>query len=326
MPCSACAHDNPPDARFCGACGEPQKRGLIRPGTVSLALPYPPARIHQTVSFGDETLAGVGITSPKKTWAVLGISSAVLFILGGLAVYVSVTPRGPAGSDAPVLIANVEPTQPDERELPSDLPDELPEGVDLDALVEHAVPSLAPDPVPEPAADPQVEPAEPATAPSRTTTPRATTPQMRATSALPPTYPPTPTPMATTPMTTTPMTTTSMTTTSMTTTPANTSAPSGESPYTAATYGPAARRTVSSRYMGDIERCFGEADGRSPGFSGTILVAYMLTQAGQVASARIARNTTGDTQLGTCLTTAGRRWNLPQPPRRTLEFSMSFAR
>lgn len=304
MPCSACAHDNPPDARFCGACGEPQKRGLIRPGTVSLALPYPPARIQTTASFGDETLAGVGIASPKKTWAVLGISSAVLFVLGALAVYVSVTPRGPAGSDAPVIIANVEPTQPDAQELPSDLPDELPEGVDLDALVEQAVPSLA---APVVDALPEPEAPTPAAEPAQTTMRRA--PRMRATPALPPTYPPvTPTPMTT--PTPTPMTTT----------------PTGESPYTATTYGPAARRTVSSRYMGDIERCFGEADGRSPGFSGTVLVAYMLTQSGQVASARIARNTTGDTQLGTCLTTAGRRWNLPQPPRRTLEFSMSFAR
>lgn len=243
----------------------------------------------------------------------MGISSAVLFVLGALAVYVSVTPRGPAGSDAPVLIANVEPTQPD-VELPGDLPDELPEGVDLDALVEQAVPSLPSAREPEPSAIPEAEPAPAPPTPSQTTMRRAT-PAMRATPALPPTYPPvtpTPTPMTTTPMTTTPMTTTP--------------APTGESPYTATTYGPAARRTVSSRYMGDIERCFGEADGRSPGFSGTILVAYMLTQTGQVASARIARNTTGDSQLGTCLTTAGRRWSLPQPPRRTLEFSMSFAR
>ncbi|MFT5354258.1 MAG: hypothetical protein ACI9KE_001463 [Polyangiales bacterium] len=308
MPCSACAHDNPPEARFCGACGEPQQRGLIRPGTVSLALPYPPARIQTTASFGDETLAGVGITSPKKTWAVVGLVSALLFVVGAVSVYVSVTPRGPAASDAPVLIANVEPTEPALEELPSNFPDELPEGIDLDALVEQAVPSA---PAPE-ALEPETREPISADAPARTTVRR--TPRMRATppaEALPPTYPPvTPTPM-TAPVTATPMTTSPST---------------GESPYTAATYGPAARRTVSSRYMSDIERCFGAADGRSPGFSGTVLVAYMLTQTGQVASARIARNTTGDSQLGTCLTSAGRRWNLPPPPRRTLEFSMSFAR
>ena len=311
MPCSACAHDNPLSARFCGACGEPLKTGLKRPGTVSLALPYPPQV--QQASFGDETLAGVGIASPQKTWAVLAGFSALLFVIGAVTVYVSVTPRGPAQPDAPVLIGTAEPAAQEES-FPNDLPSDLPEGVDLDALVARAVPG--PESVDgsgpsvpstdatrsEPGAE---EPEEPTAQTMQTTRRRTRGSQMRVAppEALPPTYPPVDTTMAQAP-----------------------TSSDTESPYTAATYGPAARRTVSSRYMGDVERCFGAADGRTPGFSGTVLVAYMLSETGQVASSRIARNTTGDSQLGECLTSAARRWTLPRPPRRTLEFSMSFAR
>ncbi len=63
-----------------------------------------------------------------------------------------------------------------------------------------------------------------------------------------------------------------------------------------------------------------------PGFSGTVVMSYVLTPDGRIASSRVVRNTTGDGTLGNCLGQAARRWELPPPPPRTLEFGMSFAR
>lgn len=87
-----------------------------------------------------------------------------------------------------------------------------------------------------------------------------------------------------------------------------------------------ARRTIASRYSSDIQGCFDEANRRHPGLSGRVAMAYMLLPDGRVASARVTRNSTGDAEVGRCLIARAGRWQLPPPPPRMLEVSMSYSR
>lgn len=104
--------------------------------------------------------------------------------------------------------------------------------------------------------------------------------------------------------------------------------PLEEPPPTAdpALYMAGARRHLASTYGDRVQDCFDQGDSRRPGYSGRIGVAFVLFPDGRVASSRVTQNTTGDPLIGTCLTESARAWQLPPPPRRTLELSMSFSR
>lgn len=87
-----------------------------------------------------------------------------------------------------------------------------------------------------------------------------------------------------------------------------------------------ARRRIATQYGASIQRCFDAGDAQVPGFSGSVAMAFMLMQDGRVASTRIARDTTGIPAVSACLRQAAQSWQLPPPPPRTLELSMTFSR
>lgn len=247
---------------------------------------------------------------------MVALISGLLFGVGGLIVWLSVDFRGPAPEATPVLIGEPEPETEDAESEPVALPDEVPEGDALEALVAQAVPAPSmPTAVPTPSAEPRAD------APDRESSAMASV--MRR-----PSRPSRPVPPERQPSEPVPAPWTPDTAQATPERPEPDPAPpsSSSSSYTATTFGPAARRVVGQRYIGDVQACFDSADRRSPGFSGTVLMSYMLLEDGRVASARVARNTTGDDELGRCLSGLARSWQLPPPPPRTLQFSMSFAR
>ncbi|MEM9863246.1 MAG: zinc-ribbon domain-containing protein [Myxococcota bacterium] len=310
MKCGHCGADLPEYARFCGACGAPQQEGVIR-GRV----PEARAAAARASALSDETLAGVGIPSARSAWTRLGIVAIVLVVVGAAAVMLIRRPHGPSEEHAEVVIAEAS-LEPSEPTTALDFPDELPEGEALEALVAAAVPGPSEPFEPESAvavehADAPDGPGDAAPLAEAETGTEAEASPMRAR----------PTPMRVRP--TTPMRAEAR--------PAP-SPPASEmvetasgSALNAATYGPAARRHIGTRYGGAIQRCFDEGDARLPGFSGTVQMAYALHPDGRVASARVAHDSTG-VDVGACLQRAGTGWQLPAPPRRTLEFRMSFSR
>ena len=247
-------------------------------------------------------LGHVGIVSPRVVWSVIVLIGLSLVALGALASWLlqpepEVT--GPAPIHASVLV-----------EI-----DPLPSGVDvpLDPL-----PSELEAPAPEDALTGSTpEPAAPAPRGMGTrATPRAPTKSREPTPRAP--TPSEPTPSEPTPSEPTP------------------SEPTIPPPYVAgeplepasdpALYMASARRHLASTYGDRVQDCFDGGDTRHPGYSGRIGVAFVLFPDGRVASSRVTQNTTGDPLIGTCLVDAARAWQLPPPPRRTLELSMSFSR
>ncbi|MFK7988444.1 MAG: AgmX/PglI C-terminal domain-containing protein [Sandaracinaceae bacterium] len=86
-----------------------------------------------------------------------------------------------------------------------------------------------------------------------------------------------------------------------------------------------ARRHVAHTYREQIQACFNEGGARSGPLSGRLVVAMVPHEDGRVASSRVIENETADSELGECVVQAARGWELPPPPRRTLEVQLRFA-
>ncbi len=79
-------------------------------------------------------------------------------------------------------------------------------------------------------------------------------------------------------------------------------------------------------YAARAQSCFDRATRNQPTLSGTVVIAMTVGTDGNVSSSRVARNTTGDDNLGTCLRNQVSQWRLPAPPGGSLEMSMPFSR
>jgi TonB family protein len=79
------------------------------------------------------------------------------------------------------------------------------------------------------------------------------------------------------------------------------------------TYSPELIRRVVRRNIGQVQRCFEQALGRSPDASGRVVVRFVIAPDGQVAAAAASENSTGDALLGACVSGAFRRWQFPSP-------------
>ena len=300
-----CGHTPAHDARFCGQCG--RKVALTGP---TAPIPRPASEPFGPPAVGDATMAGVGIVPAWKVWASFGAIAVVLLAAGvGLRFALvddEVVAVGAGEEGAPVLID----VDPDEVPLddadPNPDPDSDP---DLDSET---------DPDPDPDLDSETDPD-----PDLDSDPDPDPPRMRPTPMRQPSrdLPPPSRPADPTPATPAPWSGTSTGTTGTTGTTTT-----GTTTELALRYRTDARRRIATQYGASIQRCFDAGDAQVPGFSGSVAMAFMLMQDGRVASTRIARDTTGIPAVSACLRQAAQSWQLPPPPPRTLELSMTFSR
>ena len=101
-------------------------------------------------------------------------------------------------------------------------------------------------------------------------------------------------------------------------------APEPSTALVAATYMADARRHVAHTYRDEIQGCFDAAYARDAALAGRVVVAMVPHEDGRVASSRVVSNETRDVQVGECVMLAARAWELPRPPRRTLEVQLRF--
>jgi TonB family protein len=74
------------------------------------------------------------------------------------------------------------------------------------------------------------------------------------------------------------------------------------------------RFLISRYYAARAQTCFDRATRADPSLSGTVTVGMTIAPDGSISGARVARNSTGDASLGTCLQNEIRQWRLSPPP------------
>ncbi|MBK7153510.1 MAG: AgmX/PglI C-terminal domain-containing protein [Sandaracinaceae bacterium] len=70
-------------------------------------------------------------------------------------------------------------------------------------------------------------------------------------------------------------------------------------------------RRVVTRNQAQILHCYEQLLNRQPEASGRVVVAFLITPSGSVASASVSENATGDATLASCMANAVRRWSYP---------------
>ncbi len=347
--CDCCGTENPGYARFCGQCGSgliahtktirPQPSPLGIGPVEEFADPARAARMSQQMvavrssrAVGNRTMAMAGITSAKKVYTWMGLAAAGLVALGAAGMWFlsEAEPRvvGNAEPGAPVMIGEIAPAA--EHEAMHELPAREEQSVLPEGVVPPGADDTSSEDVQEPSPTEIQEPRVSSMRPTRMTSrrqvsPRPTRPQgVEPSPPLQPAQRPAPEPSAPPP----PWQGRPAPEPTSEPPPAPTVPPAGGvgSSQTGVMYASSARRLVATRYVGDVQTCFDQADARVPGLSGSIVMAFVLHEDGRIASARPARNTTGDSGIANCLTQRSRGWRLPPPPPRTLEFRMTFAR
>lgn len=91
-------------------------------------------------------------------------------------------------------------------------------------------------------------------------------------------------------------------------------------------YGSRVRFVVRRYYAARAQACFDRATRNNPNVSGTVVVNMTIGADGAVSRTSVARNTTGDTTLGNCLSSQVSTWRLPPPPGGSLQMQMPFSR
>ena len=87
------------------------------------------------------------------------------------------------------------------------------------------------------------------------------------------------------------------------------------------------RYVIQRYYASRAQSCFDMATRNTPSLSGTVVISMTIGADGSVSSARVARNTTGDTSLGNCLAGQVRQWRLGEPPGgESVTMNMPFSR
>ncbi|MCA9534583.1 MAG: TonB family protein [Myxococcales bacterium] len=87
------------------------------------------------------------------------------------------------------------------------------------------------------------------------------------------------------------------------------------------------RFLISRYYAARAATCFDRATRVDPSISGTVTIGMTIGADGSVSSARVARNSTGNADLGTCLQNEVRQWRLSPPPGgESVTMNMPFSR
>jgi hypothetical protein len=341
--CQGCGAENTDDARFCNKCGS----AIARPGETGGPLPpaaaAPPAG-NNTLSGGTVTLAGIGIASPRKTYAILGVGALLFLVLGAGLAWIAMR-TGPGTEVATTETGGPE----DDGEV--EIGDAIPEGVDVPGgeFVTSGPRVVRPGTSGATATTtPSTAPSTPTTTPSTPGTTTPTTPRTPRTDGTPsrtphttpdtPTTPGTPSTTPTTPSTPTDPTTPSTTPSTTPTTPSTSTRDwgaleegvEGEEPdYEMEHYSTEVRRFIRTYYLQRATSCFEhESATRRDPVRGTVVIGFQITLHGEVEHATIDRNTTGIDSLGTCLRNQVDAWQLPSPPpdAAPLPMQMPFSR
>lgn len=91
-------------------------------------------------------------------------------------------------------------------------------------------------------------------------------------------------------------------------------------------YGSRVRSVVRRYYAARAQTCFDRATRNKPTLHGVVVVRMNIKKDGQVGTASVVRNSTGDKTLGQCLTGQVRTWKVPPPPGGALAMEMPFSR
>lgn len=331
--CSSCGAQNTDDARFCNKCGTQMSVGETAP--VPAGAPPTPAPMN---TGGTVTLAGIGIQSPSKTYAILGGGAALFLVLGALIAYVGMHAGGTPPS-ATTAVADA-----------TDPGGAIPAGVDVpeDDFVMSGGARVVKR---GPSAGGTTPPTSGTTPPGSGTTPPSTT-----ASGHTPTPPATHTTSGshtgstgtttggatggtthgTTPID--PPTSTTGTTGTGGSPPPPSSAVdwdsmSGTVPgdgqdepdYQMQMYSTQVRRFIRQYLLPQSTSCFEHASATSrDAVRGTVAIGFDIDARGHAQSASIDRNTTGVDSLARCLQNNVNSWQLPPPPAGTAPISMQM--
>jgi hypothetical protein len=87
------------------------------------------------------------------------------------------------------------------------------------------------------------------------------------------------------------------------------------------------RFLIRRYYAARAQTCFDRATRVNPSLSGSVSIGMTIGPDGAVSAARVARNTTGDDVLGTCLQNEVRQWRLSPPPGgESVQMNLPFSR
>lgn len=318
--CQACGSQNADDARFCNMCGTSIAKVGSPGGPIEhtqLGVGLSPDTSPHAASEGQPAyypgggntmsvqLEAIGIRSSKKTWATIAAIALLVFVLGGVATFFTMKgtqpPEGGANAEDPFEVGSPEiqgaedvdfvsgrregsmPTPPTPNPTTTTPTGDTPQGVDTSMTTAPATPST------------------PSTAvASNTTTMSQTTPStMTTTMDTEPTMDPEPTPTMDPEPTPT-----------MDPEPTETEPPQME----LSDYTNRVRYLVRRYYLPRSQSCFEHATRNNPSLHGQVTVSLTIGANGRVTASSVARNSTGDTQLGSCLATQVRTWELTPPP------------
>lgn len=87
------------------------------------------------------------------------------------------------------------------------------------------------------------------------------------------------------------------------------------------------RFLVQRYYAARAQTCFDHATMNDPGLHGAVVIDMTIAPSGEVSRARVARNSTGDAELGQCLARQVDSWRLSPPPGgEQAQMQMPFSR
>ena len=91
-------------------------------------------------------------------------------------------------------------------------------------------------------------------------------------------------------------------------------------------YGSRVRYLIRRYYAARAQTCFDRATRNQPTLSGTVVIAMTIAADGSVSRSSVARNTTGNEVLGTCLSAQVGSWRLSAPPGGEVQMQIPFSR
>ncbi len=90
-------------------------------------------------------------------------------------------------------------------------------------------------------------------------------------------------------------------------------------------YASRVRFVIRRYYAARAQACFDRATRNDPGLRGTVVVRFTIGNDGQVTESSVIRNTSGNDTLGACLAGQVRSWRLPAPEGGELTLEMPFS-